>query len=1232
MKRILFSLDRLRQFTAAESLLLRLARWFLHQGWSVDITARLTDGEYRQQLTQLSLAGPLRLFIDNDSPSPGQSSNDLYHHYQLIWVCNGYLSARLIELMHRGELHGCCLFQHFSASVPGMGEEISALENRLAWRIMTDSPRSYAAQRLRGASGPAMRLLPLAFDDDHSDPGSPAGGTLKHILWVTQSLSPALSELTTMCRLRGVRLDVMLLAQQTSELTNQQLSQYQLVVGEHQWVARALCLGIPVCIAGQGGWHGYLTEQSLTMDSDNFFIATGGNQPDIQQYCDALINGYAKAQQWATGFKSSALQNWSLSALLPPLLDSLPAAGRLTLNDADAKEWMMVRNILAQQADDSRPLLQWLKQREISETRRAVLSAIIAGQGEVARIGVIILDRSNDRTQCENSLLSVRQQSLAAEHCILISTMHYSSLLQENEEQLTLPVDGQALLQTTIRYKATSWLVIEAGTRCLNDSLLLFAEHQLQQPGIQVCYSDILQGDSLEDAQLLLKPDCNIDLLRSQHYPGEELLVTAACIKQYLVEDAYSNELIFSELIWRVIEHSGPGAVGHLPEAVLLVPDRQVVESVTAQRREITLQHLQRCGSEGWIEPGTAGRPDQLHYPLPLTARVSIVIVTRDNQPLLRRCLDSLTEQTRWPDYELLIVDNGSCQADACDYLNQLQALKLRNLKILHWTDGFNFAAINNFAAARATGDYLLFLNNDCSFSDCGWLNNLLEIAHRPEVAVTGARQLFADQRIQHAGFITGFGSGVAEAFRDSPSTVSGYSHYLQTAQQVSALSASCLLVRRNVFDTVGGFDAQHFAGGAADIDFCLRVRQQGYLVVWTPQATLQHMGGATRLSAACYPAESVAEQQGNDALRERWQGALCQDIRYHRHFTRTGQPFCLSHRTARVQFPLPGRPLPVMMAGHVNFTGCGHYRVIQPYQLMEQQLQLEGGLIHGLPAAMEVAAIQPDILLLQMPFDPQIEETLRQYRQLSGTKIIMEYDDYFLRLPRHNQNRHKLPKDIAGQLRRTMESADHLVVSTAALASAYAGLHSDIRVAQNRLNPLQWGALTSARNQGRKPRLGWAGGNSHTGDLAILRPLIEALADEVEWVFMGMKPAQFTGEFHSGVPFDWYPQKLASLSLDLALVPLEINLFNECKSNLRLLELGACGIPVICSDIEPYRGSLPVTRVKNHFRHWMKAIREHLSSPQALAIRGETLQQAVRRDWLLTPQSLAEWQQAWLE
>lgn len=1227
MQRILFSLDSLGRCTAAESMTLRLAGWFLRHGWSVDIVARLIDGEVRRLLTGLSDSGSLRLITDDDDLLPAE----VMPEYHLIWICNGYLAGGLLRRLTRGQIRGRCLFQHFSAAMDHTGYHQSTLENNLAWRIVTDSPLNYAAQCLRGLSAPAMRLLPMAFDEDGTQPQPPVAGELKKILWQTESLTPQLSELTTLCSLRGICLDVFVTSFQPPVMTNQQLSDYQLVVGEEQLVARALCLGIPVCIAGKAGWQGYLTEQSLAVAGDSFFIATHGKMPDSQHCLQVLLDGYPQAQQWALAHQSRAAENWSLSSLVPQILDELPVPVPLSIPAAQAEEWRLSRNILAQQAEARQPLMEWLKHRQISDTRRAVLLSVIRAQPDNAGIGVIIMDRQQDRQACEQTLLSLRQQSLAAQQCILVSGQDYPCLLTEAEISLVMSPGGQALRQASERFTAHSWLVIDAGTRCLKDSLLLFAVYQLEHPDSQLCYSDMLQGTSPQEARLILRPQCNIDLLRSRHYPGEQMLVTDSCLKNSLPAQPLYDDLLFSELTWRVIESAGPAAVGHLPEALLLVAEQQTTMLPDNRYRQIIAQHLQRCGSDGWSEAGAPGMPDRLRYPLPVSACVSIIIVTRDNQPLLRRCLDSLTEHTGWPDYELLIVDNDSQQPDACDYLNQLQALKLRNLKILRNSCAFNFAAINNFAATHARGDYLLFLNNDCLFSEAGWLNAMLEIAHRPEVAVTGARQLYADGRLQHAGFITGIEPARASAFQGEASSSPGFSHYLQTAHEVSAVSASCMLVRRTVFESAGGFDAEHFSGGSADIDLCLRIRRQGYLVIWTPEATLQHMGGATRLSAAYYAAASQAEQQGLEALRLRWKDQLCRDIRYHRHFSRTGQPFTLSHRTSRLQQPLPGRPLPVMVAGHVNYTGCGNYRVIQPYQLMEQQLQLEGGLIHGLPAAMDIASLQPDIVLLQMPFDPQIEETLRHYRQLCPAKIIMEYDDYFVNLPVKNHNRLKLPKDIVSRLKRTTAQADHLVVSTEALASAYQGFHSDIRVALNRLAPQLWGELCAVRRQGNKPRIGWAGGNSHEGDLAIIRPLADALGDEVEWVFMGMKPDIASCEFHRGVPFDWYPQKLASLGLDLALVPLEINLFNECKSNLRLLELGACGIPVICSDIEPYRGTLPVIRVKNTFRHWLKAIREQLADRQALARQGDALQQAVRRDWMLTPDALAEWQKAWL-
>src|SRR5690606_12724790 len=149
-------------------------------------------------------------------------------------------------------------------------------------------------------------------------------------------------------------------------------------------------------------------------------------------------------------------------------------------------------------------------------------------------------------------------------------------------------------------------------------------------------------------------------------------------------------------------------------------------------------------------------------------------------------------------------------------------------------------------------------------------------------------------------------------------------------------------------------------------------------------------------------------------------------------------------------------------------------------------------------------------------------------------------------------------------------------VVSTPALAEAFAGLHPDIRIARNRLPPSWWKALPAPRrNAGPRPRVGWAGGLGHTGHLEMVADVVAGLPGEVDWVFLGMCPDRLrphVAEFHPGVDIQAYPRFLARLNLDLAIAPLEQNRFNECKSNLRLLEYGACAVPVVCSDVGPYR------------------------------------------------------------
>jgi glycosyltransferase involved in cell wall biosynthesis len=194
------------------------------------------------------------------------------------------------------------------------------------------------------------------------------------------------------------------------------------------------------------------------------------------------------------------------------------------------------------------------------------------------------------------------------------------------------------------------------------------------------------------------------------------------------------------------------------------------------------------------------------------------------------------------------------------------------------------------------------------------------------------------------------------------------------------------------------------------------------------------------------------------------------------------------------------------------------------------------------------------------------------------------------------------------------------MVVSTVPLAEAYQGFCKDIRIVPNYLSRAIWGELKSNRRNTEKPRIGWAGGAFHYGDLMVIKDVIKALADEVDWVFMGMCPDEirpYIAEYHEGVDIDEYPAKLATLDLDLAVAPLEINAFNNAKSNLRILEYGILGWPVIATDIYPYQGA-PVTLVKNRYKAWLKTIRDKLSDRQALIREGEELRNWVLENWIL--------------
>jgi GT2 family glycosyltransferase len=298
--------------------------------------------------------------------------------------------------------------------------------------------------------------------------------------------------------------------------------------------------------------------------------------------------------------------------------------------------------------------------------------------------------------------------------------------------------------------------------------------------------------------------------------------------------------------------------VTHIPRLLAHVdlevgaPDE--ASAATAAEQRVLEAALARRGIEATVRSHGAGAY-RVQRAIRAPARVSVVIPTRDGLTMLRRCLDAV-ERTDHPDFEIVIVDNGS-RADA-----MLAFLAATPHRVLRAPGPFNFSRLNNGAVRETSGRHLVFLNDDTEPCDPGWLRSLEEHAQRPEVGAVGAKLLYPDGRIQHAGIAVGIGDLAGHPFRfrrqdEAP----------DETRNVSAVTAACLMMRRECFDAVGGFD-ERLPVNSNDVDLCLRLRARGYLVVYTPHAILRHFESQTRGARALPDDAWLMTRRWRDVLR----------------------------------------------------------------------------------------------------------------------------------------------------------------------------------------------------------------------------------------------------------------------------------------------------------------------------------------------------------------------------
>jgi GT2 family glycosyltransferase len=254
--------------------------------------------------------------------------------------------------------------------------------------------------------------------------------------------------------------------------------------------------------------------------------------------------------------------------------------------------------------------------------------------------------------------------------------------------------------------------------------------------------------------------------------------------------------------------------------------------------------HIDRIGLKGTVEHGASRGVYKITYPIGLSSNISIIIPNRDEAESLERCVNSVINRSTYKNIEIIIVENGSINNSTFKLYNELE--KGKNTRIIEWKKPFNYAAINNFAVPYAKGEVILFLNNDTEVRNPDWLERMLEHILRREIGAVGAKLYFGNNSIQHAGVVIGVGGVAGHPHRYFRKNSFGYMNRLKIVHNLSAVTAACLMTRRGVFEQVGGFD-ERFAFAFNDVDLCLKMREKGYLVIWTPYAELYHYESKTR-------------------------------------------------------------------------------------------------------------------------------------------------------------------------------------------------------------------------------------------------------------------------------------------------------------------------------------------------------------------------------------------------
>jgi GT2 family glycosyltransferase len=474
----------------------------------------------------------------------------------------------------------------------------------------------------------------------------------------------------------------------------------------------------------------------------------------------------------------------------------------------------------------------WIQQQTPTAEAYAAMRVAIATLPDAPLVSVLMASDRDDSQRVRRTMASLQAQVY-------------------DRWELSPPFDSLALAQGTQVHAGSVVAVVNPGDVLAPEALFEAVKRLAEDPAADIVYSDQDMVDAAgHRTEPFFKPDWDPELLLATNYLGPFTVVRRPLIDEVGgLRPPFGAGQVY-DLMLRASERAT--RIAHVPKILCHLGPREMTrEGIVAhhaagrdERRAIedALVRRQRPGRAEPIFTSRGPRCYATRFELARRPLVSIIVPTRNQAALLKTTIDSILAGTDYGPYEIVVVDNGSTDEDALAYLAALGP----PCQVHRWPHPFNYSAINNFGVSVSKGEQLLFLNNDVEVIHRDWLTAMLEYAQCPEVGAVGAKLLFTDGTIQHAGVVF-IGSGVAQhAFRWAAKEVLGVPRLADLPRNCSAVTGACMMVSRRVFEEVGGFNEQ-LRVVLNDVDLCLRIRQRNHEVVYTPHALLYHHEGASR-------------------------------------------------------------------------------------------------------------------------------------------------------------------------------------------------------------------------------------------------------------------------------------------------------------------------------------------------------------------------------------------------